>query len=390
MLADVDVENHYKPTCGFHLTRGKWDPYPWLSSVDDGSVAASSGIKPGDCLLEVNGEDILGQRISEIAEIVKTNPQRVSLLLWNAGVDPQCTPEMHSIYERMRKNPDQKKIHKIFKQKRKKTQVPDIKITQSNTNKFLAKIIGKSSSVDNLSIDNKFLSPTNAFQQEPAFDSLNLKRKSLSSNELFHSISPSVSRSSSVLRLNRNKSENNSTIEPNCLEQRPASCHGSFEFLGKKKKQRVLQFPREVKFSIIFKKITAIVDHWYNISPPNFKFSLSKIEEDGDISYVISLKGDTYFLKVYSYKTEDDDSQMRLKDTLIWAWYFGDRKSSKNCEIQVEIRNIDIADPLLRLRESRSLPTCRLQEKFVCEISVNCQLNVLTFDLFANVTTESI
>lgn len=107
MLPDSVVEDHYSPsvrlveiekndaTCGFHLTRGKWDPYPWVSSVDDGSVAADAGMKPGDCLLEVNGEDVIGHRISEVAEIVKSKPDQVSLLLWNAGIDPHCTPEVN-------------------------------------------------------------------------------------------------------------------------------------------------------------------------------------------------------------------------------------------------------------------------------------------------------
>ncbi|KAH1023216.1 hypothetical protein HUJ04_012462 [Dendroctonus ponderosae] len=79
--------------CGFSLTRGKWDPYPWVSNVDENSVSSLAGLKPGDCLLEVNGEDVVGQKISKIAELVKSKPDKVSLLLWNAGVDPHCSPE---------------------------------------------------------------------------------------------------------------------------------------------------------------------------------------------------------------------------------------------------------------------------------------------------------
>lgn len=80
--------------CGFYLTRGKWDPYPWVSNVDENSVSSLAGLKPGDCLLEVNGEDVVGQKISEIAEVVKSKPDKVSLLVWNAGVDPHCSPEV--------------------------------------------------------------------------------------------------------------------------------------------------------------------------------------------------------------------------------------------------------------------------------------------------------
>lgn len=39
---------------GFHLSRSKWDPYPYISRVDKDSFASTSGLKEGDCLLEVN------------------------------------------------------------------------------------------------------------------------------------------------------------------------------------------------------------------------------------------------------------------------------------------------------------------------------------------------
>lgn len=113
MLSDTDVDDHYNPTirsldvekngsassCGFHLTRSKWDPYPWVSGVDASSAAAAAGMQPGDCLLEVNGEDVVGQRISDIADLVKSNTKQVSLLLWNAGANRQCRPEVRAHFE---------------------------------------------------------------------------------------------------------------------------------------------------------------------------------------------------------------------------------------------------------------------------------------------------
>jgi alanyl-tRNA synthetase len=39
---------------GFHLSRSKWDPYPYISRVDVDSFASSSGLREGDCVLEVN------------------------------------------------------------------------------------------------------------------------------------------------------------------------------------------------------------------------------------------------------------------------------------------------------------------------------------------------
>ncbi|XP_055381367.1 probable serine/threonine-protein kinase cdc7 [Condylostylus longicornis] len=77
-------------SCGFNLSRSKWDPYPWVSAVDRNFPAYNAGLKVGDCVLEVNGQDILGLRISEIANIVKTKPDNLTLLLWCTGRDPAC------------------------------------------------------------------------------------------------------------------------------------------------------------------------------------------------------------------------------------------------------------------------------------------------------------
>jgi len=75
-------------SCGFHLSRTQWDPYPWVSAVEAGSPAEAAGLRSGDCVLEVNGEDVLGQRIGEVASRVRAKDGHVQLLLWNAGTDP--------------------------------------------------------------------------------------------------------------------------------------------------------------------------------------------------------------------------------------------------------------------------------------------------------------
>ncbi|XP_066992179.2 uncharacterized protein [Anabrus simplex] len=86
-----DVERPSKGSCGFHLSRTQWDPYPWVSGVDAGSAAEEAGLRPGDCVLEVNGEDVLGERIGAVAAKVRARPDKVSLLLWNAGSDPHAS-----------------------------------------------------------------------------------------------------------------------------------------------------------------------------------------------------------------------------------------------------------------------------------------------------------
>lgn len=85
-------------TLGIHLSRMPHDPYSWISGVVGGSNAEKSGINVGDCVLEVNGEDMLGLRISEVAEKIRgkwsisQNEKDVNLLLWNSGVDNVSTP----------------------------------------------------------------------------------------------------------------------------------------------------------------------------------------------------------------------------------------------------------------------------------------------------------
>jgi Periplasmic protease len=83
-----DVARPSDGPCGFHLTRTAWDPYPWVSGVESGSPAETAGLQAGDCVLEVNGEDVLGQRIEEVASRVRARADRVTLMLWNAGSDP--------------------------------------------------------------------------------------------------------------------------------------------------------------------------------------------------------------------------------------------------------------------------------------------------------------
>lgn len=119
------------------------------------------------------------------------------------------------------------KIQQIFKNKGKKSNIPDIKVTHTYTNKFLSRIIGKSSSVDNLSSDTCSHSET----RENIFPDANLKTKSLSTNEIFLPVSPMVSRSGSVSRINRKPLH---TLTINYESTKPASYHGSFENLERK------------------------------------------------------------------------------------------------------------------------------------------------------------
>lgn len=88
------IEKNRTGSYGFHLTRTKWDPYPWIAGIDDGSIAQASGLKVGDCILEVNGEDVIGLRVGEIANKALSAFEHITMLLWNAGSDANCDTEV--------------------------------------------------------------------------------------------------------------------------------------------------------------------------------------------------------------------------------------------------------------------------------------------------------
>lgn len=75
---------------GFRLTRSKWDPYPWVSEVATGTPAWLCGLKTGDCILKVNDVDILGMRIADVAQIVKSQKDGVTFLCWNSDCKTDC------------------------------------------------------------------------------------------------------------------------------------------------------------------------------------------------------------------------------------------------------------------------------------------------------------
>ncbi|TMW52254.1 hypothetical protein DOY81_002657 [Sarcophaga bullata] len=89
----IKIDKSPNGACGFHLTRTKWDPYPWVSAVDDYTPAAKTDLKAGDCILEVNGCDVLGLRITEIAKLVKSSQHQVTLLLWSTNCNTKCNEE---------------------------------------------------------------------------------------------------------------------------------------------------------------------------------------------------------------------------------------------------------------------------------------------------------
>lgn len=87
MLKSFKIYTCSNGSLGLHLSRAPWDPYPWVSSIQKESSSYVAGLRVGDCLLELNGNDVLGLKISEIAALLKNHwinesSNYVSVVIW--------------------------------------------------------------------------------------------------------------------------------------------------------------------------------------------------------------------------------------------------------------------------------------------------------------------
>lgn len=111
------------------------------------------------------------------------------------------------------------RLQQIFKPNANKNKnVPNIKVTDTHTHRLLSRILGKSSSDDNIAS-----SSSTEFPSRQYFLTNELKTKSHSSNEINCTISPMLSRASSMQRLKKN--ENFLNVE------RAVSLHSSCQSL---------------------------------------------------------------------------------------------------------------------------------------------------------------
>ncbi|XP_039966898.1 uncharacterized protein LOC120778914 [Bactrocera tryoni] len=92
-------------TLGLHLSRAPWDPYPWVSGIQEGSSAEEAGMRVGDTVLEFNGNDVLGQKIFEIASRIREHWQSgatdVSVVIWRNQAEEvsSCSEDNDEDYE---------------------------------------------------------------------------------------------------------------------------------------------------------------------------------------------------------------------------------------------------------------------------------------------------
>ncbi|KAL6432086.1 hypothetical protein ACFW04_006660 [Cataglyphis niger] len=75
-------------SCGFHLTKSKWDPYPWIGYVEKNSPADLAGLKTGDCLLGIDDINLLGLKIKDIATLIR-NEEGIRDIIFSIWRYPQ-------------------------------------------------------------------------------------------------------------------------------------------------------------------------------------------------------------------------------------------------------------------------------------------------------------
>lgn len=107
-------------TLGLHLSRTPWDPYPWVSDIQEGSIAYLSGIKIGDTILELNGVNVLGQKISQLAETIHKywddGGNDIEFLVWrNTNKNENVSKYILCTYYNTNKVSFNLKYHTLFK-----------------------------------------------------------------------------------------------------------------------------------------------------------------------------------------------------------------------------------------------------------------------------------
>ncbi|CAK9808010.1 E3 ubiquitin-protein ligase DIS1 [Anthophora quadrimaculata] len=83
LLENVKKTKALGKSCGFNLTKSKWDPYPWISYIEIGSLADIAGLKAGDCLISIGDHDLIGLKIKDIAALIHRYQEcNLKLFIW--------------------------------------------------------------------------------------------------------------------------------------------------------------------------------------------------------------------------------------------------------------------------------------------------------------------
>lgn len=216
--------------------------------------------------------------------------------------------------------------------------MPELKISlvTTPTNKFLTRILGKSSSVDNLSSNPVNLS---AIPRNLSEFSSNLRAKSLSTSEICHPPgSQSLSRSPSI------NSSHCIKVPHSPRSIRPASYHGSCESLDAdlRDKEQLYCCPCEQDCPGLIKALQVMqhiqeshkgpLVHYFK---PRLSLSFPLAFDDTAV-IVISNYGNTFFFKVV--RQPSGSVKCEPGDTLVWIWLLGSKQQADNYELILNLK----------------------------------------------------
>lgn len=210
----------------------------------------------------------------------------------------------------------------------------------SPKNKFLSRIMGKSSSVENLSSNTK---SSNLLSVDSCFKS-NLKSKSLSSNEIFNQLSPAVSQSSipttntADMGLSSSRSYQGSFES---LTQRMMTDFGEMEVADD---GATYVCPASPECTAQLRR-PSVFRHLQNEHRgPLVQYFTSQIILDiplclpEDALITISGEGNVYFLKIMSTNETD---------FLVWMWVLGGKFNSEALKLVLTLKSEETDSPEL-------------------------------------------
>jgi hypothetical protein len=258
------------------------------------------------------------------------------------------------------------------KQPQQSVTTPELKISlvTTPTNKFLTRILGRSSSVENLSSNpvNLAAMPRHLSAVIDSEFTSNLRAKSLSTSEICHPMgSRPLSPSPSVTRIGNGFLD----APPALGSKRPASYHGSCESVDSDFSDNVQQqddllyyCPCEQDCPGLIKALE-VLQHVqeYHEGPlvryfkPRLSLTLPLAFEDTAV-VAVSCGGNLFFLKVVHQSPE--------KDTQVWLWMLGSKQDADNYDLILNLKSRDDHTRELNFR-SRALSLSSTSWTQICK-----------------------
>lgn len=207
-------------------------------------------------------------------------------------------------------------------------------------NKFLTRIMGKSSSVENLSSNTK---SSNKLSVDPTFDT-NMKTKSLSSNEIFNHLSPANSQYSIDSSINVDIGFSSSRSYQGSLESLTQRMITDFAELELTDDGCSYHCPYSQNCSIQLKKPSVFRHLQHEHCGPIVQYFSSQVSIDippclpENALMTITTNGNIYFLKI-TPKNKDD--------FYVWMWVLGGKFKAEALKMILTLRTDEADSPEL-------------------------------------------